>query len=207
MAMKRHFRGLRTTDILPQMRPGVFLCEEQDAWVESLPFFPNDLRKDDKAGVFVRGMIDCLVQFDDNTYGIVDFKTSSLSSKSIAMYSRQLHAYAMALENPSPASELQRCEITDLGLIIYNPSDFHTPIGEDEDLESGLATAALTGKMKYLHVKREDAKFKSFLSSVLDVLTLEEAPPAPPPRHHSDFSSCPYCDYVEKVNQLKLNLQ
>lgn len=53
IAMKRHFRGLRTTSILPDMPPGVFLCEEDDAWVESLPItVPNH-----STSVYIRGMV------------------------------------------------------------------------------------------------------------------------------------------------------
>lgn len=53
MAMKRHFQGLRTTDLLPDMPPGTFLCEERDAWVESRPItLPNY-----DASVYIRGMV------------------------------------------------------------------------------------------------------------------------------------------------------
>lgn len=209
VAMKRHFRGLRTTDVLPEMRPGVFLCEEQDAWVESKPIFPSN--SDHNNGVFIRGMIDCLVQYDDGTYGIIDFKTSSLSSKSIAMYARQLHAYAAALEDPSSGSELQKCQISDLGLIIYNPANFHTPLGDSEEDQRDLDTvaAALTGNLKYMSVPRNDKQFYEFLTSIVDVLTLSSPPSAPPPSSKSSYSyscesSCPYCDYVAKVSKLKL---
>lgn len=53
LAMKRHFRGLRTTDILPEMPPGTFLCEDDDAWVESLPISPSN----HTSSVFIRGMV------------------------------------------------------------------------------------------------------------------------------------------------------
>lgn len=53
VAMKRHFQGLRTTTILPDMPPGVFLCEEKDAWVESLPVSVPD----HSASVYIRGMV------------------------------------------------------------------------------------------------------------------------------------------------------
>lgn len=63
VAMKRHFQGLRTTSILPDMPPGVFLCEEEDAWVESLPIsVPNH-----SASVYVRGMVRPLATSDVNT--------------------------------------------------------------------------------------------------------------------------------------------
>lgn len=53
LEMKRHFRGLRTTDLLPDMTPGTFLCEDQDAWVESKPIRPAKHTD----SVFIRGMV------------------------------------------------------------------------------------------------------------------------------------------------------
>lgn len=193
-AMKHHFRGLRTTDLLPDMPPGVFLCEDDDAWVESMPITPPNHTN----SVFIRGMIDCLVRFEDNTYGIVDFKTSSVA-KSSKLYARQLHAYATALQNPSPGCELQQCTISDLGLVVYSPADFHTPTSDNRHV-----AAALTGQLTYAHIPYDYAAFETFLSQVLDVLALPEAPPPPRPTNtrsrsrsrSQPFSSCPYCTYL-----------
>lgn len=57
VAMKRHFRGLRTTDLIPEMPAGTFLCEERDAWVESKPITPQNHTD----SIFIRGMV-CLYQ-------------------------------------------------------------------------------------------------------------------------------------------------
>ena len=51
--MKRHFRGLRTDEIMPAMRSGTFLCEEKDAWVESTPITPPG----HNASIYIRGMV------------------------------------------------------------------------------------------------------------------------------------------------------
>ena len=53
MAMKRHFKGLRTQDVLPEMPPGTFLCDEEDAWVECEPIRPPGRRH----SVYIRGMV------------------------------------------------------------------------------------------------------------------------------------------------------
>lgn len=56
-AMKKHFRGLRTEDIVPQMPPGTFLCEENDAWVECTPISPPGYEH----RVYIRGMVGCML--------------------------------------------------------------------------------------------------------------------------------------------------
>lgn len=53
LAMKRHFKGLRTDAVLPDMRGGTFLCEEEDAWVECEPIRPPGHQH----SVFIRGMV------------------------------------------------------------------------------------------------------------------------------------------------------
>jgi hypothetical protein len=53
LEMKRHMRGLRTTDVIPSMKPGVFLCEDNDAWVECTPIKPPGRSR----SVFIRGMV------------------------------------------------------------------------------------------------------------------------------------------------------
>lgn len=190
-AMKRHFRGLRTTDVLPQMRPGTFLCDETDAWVECLPLTPPGCQ----ASVYIRGMVDCLVRFDDGTYGIIDFKTSQSAKASV--YSRQLHAYALALESPSPNSQLMQGTVTGMGLVVFAPQDFHTPLDSRGDV-----SAALSGRLEYVHVKRNDEAFLKTLQEMVRVLMLPEAPDPPPPgRYGGDFSSCPYCQYLHDANK------
>lgn len=190
LAMKRHFRGLRTTDVIPSMKPGVFLCEDEDAWVETAPMTPPGASRP----LFIRGMLDCVVRFDDGTYGVIDFKTSSVEGKA-SMYARQLHAYAAALETPGKGSELVQGKVSDLGLIIYQPCDFTSlsPTG-----------AALTGKLEYVNVPRNDADFNQFLGEVMQLLEKDEAP-SPPPKGKKAWAktvtSCPYCQFLHETNQ------
>lgn len=151
--------------------------------------------------MLIKNQVDCLVRFDDDTFGIVDFKTSS-SVNSGSTYSRQLHAYTLALENPSLNSELEQGTVSDMSLIVYSPKEFHTPTQE-----TGGFTAALTGDLTYLRVPRDDQTFLTFLTKITDVLTRPEAPPPPPPRRKwgsgsgGTFSSCPYCQYLHDAHE------
>lgn len=145
--------------------------------------------------------VDGIVKFDDETFGVIDFKTSS-SQKTASTYARQLHAYMHAIENPSRNSELIAGKVSDMGLVVYTPKDFHTPVNAD-----GRLSAALLGDLTYVPVERDDEEFTRFLGEILDVLTLPEAPPAPKPirKRPGVHSSCPYCQflwYAEQKNMI-----
>ena len=142
--------------------------------------------------------IDCLVRHEDGTFGVIDFKTSSPSSNS-KLYARQLHAYAMAVENPSAGSELIQGKVTDLGLVVYSPNAFHTPRQDD-----GNIAAALLGELNYIQIKKDEDAFVDFLGEIVDVLSLPQAPPPPPPNSKTAWSgnktSCPYCQFLLDAN-------
>lgn len=53
LAMKLHLRGLPTHELLPAMPKGVFLCENDDAWVECKPISPKGY----ETSVYIRGMV------------------------------------------------------------------------------------------------------------------------------------------------------
>jgi len=68
-----------------------------------------------------RGAIDALLAFADGTYGIVDYRTTDPRETKVDMYGRQLHAYAMALEHPSPGTQ-QFLSRVELGLLRIQPT-------------------------------------------------------------------------------------
>lgn len=147
----------------------------------------------------IKIQVDALVRFDDKSYGIIDFKTSQ-AAKASETYSRQLHAYARALEDPSTNSELEGGTVSDMGLVVYTPGEFHTPTTEE-----GAVKAALTGDLTYVPVERDDKGFERFLGEVVDVLALP-GPPAPPPPSRArwgggSFSSCPYCQFLHEAGE------
>lgn len=141
-----------------------------------------------------------MVEYADGTYGIIDFKTSSSTGAS-TLYSRQLHAYATAIENPTTDSPLKKARISELGLVIYSPSEFHTPVDS-----KGRVQAAMTGDLKYVKVERDDAGFLQFLGEVLDVLNMPEAPPFSS-RIRSSAPTCPYCKYLHQARDSGLLLK
>lgn len=142
--------------------------------------------------------MDGLVQFEDGTYGVIDFKTSSVA-KTSKIYSRQLHAYAAALENPSKNSQLKRGKVSHLGLVVYEPSEFHTPLDEN-----GKIRGALVGNLQHVKMEHNHEDFVNFLGEVSDVLNLAEAPPAPKSKYGRAVYSCPYCQYLHAARECGL---
>lgn len=169
--MNKCFSGARTEQIAPGMPPGV--VEYGQKWVQSEPIeVPGS-----SSTCFISGRFDTVARFDDGTYGVIDFKTSSTRGENLPLYGRQLHAYAHALENAAP-SKLALSPISKLGLLVFEPQDF---------CNKGDSVASLEGSMKWIEIPRDDASFLEFLAEVVSILEL----PSPP----GGSASCEWCQY------------
>ena len=126
---------------------------------------------------YISGIFDTLVQFDNGSYGIVDFKTTKPNPRQVPFYSRQLHAYAYALENPAPG-KLSYQPIERLGLLCFNPSRMH------KDPPTSLN---LSGPATWVECPLDKAGFLNFMEEVLTLLE-QSKPPEPNPE-------CPFCAY------------
>ncbi len=171
--MKLHFGGRRANEVVPQLPPGVFRFG--DDWVESLPIqIPGHT-----STCFIRGRLDSVIQFDDKSFAVVDFKTSEQRQGNVSLYARQLHAYTHALENAAPGKSSLK-PVRRLGLLVFEPKAFSAPRGD---------SALLSGTIGWMEIPRDDAAFLKFLSEVLTVLES----PAPPP----STPGCEWCGYRE----------
>jgi hypothetical protein len=174
--MRQRFEKQRTEKVAPELPPGVFDCRDQ--WVQSAPI--------SIAGrgtlCVVRGKLDALVRFDDGSFAVVDFKTSSQSDRNVATYTRQLSAYAYALENAAPGQTSVR-PVRRLGLLVFDPQSF----------SSEKKTAELAGTLTWAEIPRDDKAFLDFLNEVAAVLDLPAAPPPTP--------GCTWCGYREAARQ------
>ncbi len=168
---KAFFHGRRTEELAIAIRPGRVILN--DCRVRSMPLeVPGHLPP-----VMLGGSIDTIIEFDDQSYGIVDYKTSGPKEGHVANYARQLHAYALAAENPSPGSVTIR-PITQLGLLVVEPTSMVS-------VKEGVA---YVGIPRWVEIERGDEAFMLFLSEVLDILELT-SPPEPNP-------SCQFCAFV-----------
>ena len=170
-AMRARFMDQRTDTMTPDLPSGTMTYGEK--WVQSAPIaLPGHTDT-----LTIRGKFDAVVTFDDGSYGVIDFKTSNIKATSIRLYSRQLRAYAYALEHPAPG-KLSLSPISKMGLLSYKPDTFSS---------SADYAASLTGSLNWHEIKRNDKSFMAFLDEVLTVLELPEAPEAAP--------KCAYCKY------------
>jgi len=178
--MKEFFEDKSTAEISSDLPPGVVKFGEK--WVESQPIIiPGH-----NSQCYIRGKFDTVVEFEDGSYGVIDFKTSEAQSAHIQLYTRQLHAYAYALENPAPG-KLSLSPITKLGLLCVEP----TRIYRESD-----GRISYSGEATWIECPRNDDQFLDFIGQVLSVLEQPEPPPPAP--------SCGWCEYRDIARQCGL---
>jgi hypothetical protein len=166
-----------TREISPGLPAGFVKFREK--WVKSIPIsFP-----DTSSQCVVRGRFDAVIAFDDGSYGVIDFKTSDASEEKAAFYSRQLSAYAYALENPAPGA-MALSPITRMGLFIITPARF-------EELSGG--EIGFVNKTTWMDVPRDDATFLGLLTEVVALLD-QPFPPDP-------AEDCGLCNYRKSYSE------
>jgi hypothetical protein len=169
------YLGKPTREISPGLPPGAVKMRE--GYVKSAPI--------DIPGVesqcYIKGRFDALLEFEDGTYGLVDYKTSDAKEEHAAFYSRQLSAYAYSLEHAAPAA-LSFAPISRLGLFIITPDRFEPGAG---------AEMVFVNRTTWVDVPRDDKAFLSLLGEVLRVLDAPK-PPAP-------SEDCEVCQYRARM--------
>lgn len=179
-AMKQAFQGHNAKEISPSLPSGKLVFTE--SMLTSAPIqLPGSEHQ-----LILRGKLDCLAQFDDGSYGIIDFKTSEPKEAHVHFYGRQLMAYARCLEHPAPQS-MGVSPISILGLLYFIPR----PMPNAEP-----TTFALGGRLEWQEIRRDDAAFDTFLTSVTTLLSAAEPPAA--------SESCKYCQYRNEARETGL---
>lgn len=176
--LKNHYSGKHTTVLHVDLPPGVVILGEKNVRSQLIQL-PNH-----HAICYISGRFDIVVSFDDGTYGILDFKTSNPESESVNLYSRQLHAYAYALEHPA-TNALALSPVTKLGLLYFYP---------DRINQQGIEQLAYEADITWVEIDKDEQGFLDFIDEVLDVLELPEAP------EHSP--NCQWCRYFSKLNDI-----
>jgi CRISPR/Cas system-associated exonuclease Cas4 (RecB family) len=173
--MKDYFQDLTTTALSESLPVGVISFA--DRWVVSQPI----LLPGHTHSAYIKGRFDSVIEFADGSYGVVDFKTSEPRPEHVPFYSRQLHAYAYALENPA-GKALRLAPVSRLGLLCVEP----VAMSSDE-----TGRLAYIGEVTWLDCPKDEAGFLGFIDGVLSVL---ENPQPPPPAE-----SCAFCQYRDQA--------
>ena len=178
--MKDHFSERSTRELTPDLPPGV--VRFADLRVASEPI----LLPGHPQSCYLKGIADSLIAFNDGSYGIIDFKTSETHPENVAFYSRQLHAYAYALEHPAPGARGLR-PIERLGLFTVEPVAMET---------TSSGQIAYLGDVTWSEIPKDEAGFLAFLDGVLSMLDK----PQPPEGH----PQCKFCQYREEARKIIL---
>jgi hypothetical protein len=68
----------------------------------------------------LRGSFGLVAALDDGSFAVVDLKTVEPHDNHVPLYSRQLHAYVLALECPAQG-RFALTPVTTMGLVAYDP--------------------------------------------------------------------------------------
>jgi hypothetical protein len=164
-----------TSEISPSLPPGKIKFREK--WVKSAPISIPGMQSQ----CYIRGRFDAAIAFEDGSYGIIDYKTSDAKEEHAEFYSRQLSAYAYALENPAPGA-MGLSPIVRLGLFVVTPERFERK--PDNDI-------VFVNQTTWVEVPRNDAAFISLLGEV--ITTLEASSPPEP------AGDCELCNYRKRM--------
>ncbi len=170
--LKDHYDGKPNSELHPGIPSGKVSLGEKFVRSDIIQL-PNH-----KDTCYINGRFDIVLSFDDGSYGVIDFKTSKPSSESSNLYSRQLHAYAYALEHPAPG-KLSLYPVTKLGLLYFYPDNIN---------QQSVDRLNYGAEIVWIEIEKDEQGFLSFIDGVMDVLELPEAP------EHSP--KCPWCNYV-----------
>ena len=180
LIMRRFFANKPTAQVSSALPPGVIDTGERR-------LVSNPISVPGRSSTcFIQGSPDAVVSFEDRSYGVLDFKTSEAKGEHVSLYSRQLHAYAYALENAAPG-RLSLSPVSKLGLLCVEPKDM---VRSEDGSYSYLAAPV------WLECPRGDGAFLGFLAEVMEVLDRPEPPPA--------ADNCLWCRYREAARSLNL---
>ena len=174
------YQDKHTSEISSELPPGKMKFKEK--YVKSVPISIAGI----SSQAYIRGRFDAVIEFEDGSYGVVDYKTSDAKEEHAAFYSRQLSAYAYALEHPAPKA-LELSPISRLGLYVITPERYERSAGEE---------MVFVNKTTWVEVARDDA---AFLGLIGEALTVLEAPSPPEPAR--GCATCTYRSIVQTFEE------
>jgi hypothetical protein len=175
-----YFQGRSTAEVVPELPEGVIQFSQKWVTSEEIVLPGHDAR------CYISGRFDTVVAFSNGTFGVVDYKTSRPKPQQVGFYSRQLHAYAYALEHAA-AGKFALGPISKLGLLVFEPSAME---------RAGDGRLAYLGEVTWLEVPKDYDRFLGFLEKVVTVLEMPKGPPSAP--------NCGWCRYRDEARSTGL---
>lgn len=173
LLMKEFYTDKRSREIHPDLPEGIIFKAGGDVESEIIHVNVHEVE------CYIKGKYDTLLKFNDGTYGVVDFKTAEVKSDHVPFYTRQLQAYAYALEHPE-YSRGPSLSISLLGLLCFEPGMM------DKDAQGRLT---YRGQVVWQPCPINEKDFLSFIGEILAVLEKPEPPDV--------GEKCEYCKYRE----------
>ena len=130
------------------------------------------------------GRPDIVIRFEDESYGIIDFKTTQLSDDKAENYKYQLESYAQIFTNPgstktAPTPKLE--PISQIGVLQFFPSEIF-------DHEEN--NCKLNFQMSYVKLERNIEDFYKRIELYMDIISSKNPP---------DFSEdCKDCNFAKE---------
>lgn len=152
--LQRRFKGDRTETLIPELRRGRFVATERLAKSQPLEVEGSDSR------VQIHGRVDAVIEFENGTFGVLDFATAIPAPDQLAAHWRQLHAYVVALEKPENAI-LRVSPISEIGVFALEP------VGVTRDRYGDWFYRAKSG---WFGTELDRAAFRRLLAEVVGVL-------------------------------------
>ena len=146
--------------------------------------------KDNKGRDFkLVGIPDLVIEFEDKTYGIIDFKTTKISEKKADFYKFQLEAYATIFENPGEINSIKTpllSPVVKLAILQFDPFKI--------DNKNGMSCNFIFD-MGYVELEnRVYEKLIDRVTLALDILQMNEPPVI--------NENCNDCAFFKKQSQL-----
>jgi hypothetical protein len=184
VVQKDYFKTLSTKDLTNDLPDGRFLQKNE------LPgrIVSRELEDLNKRKFILGGTPDIVIKFKDNSYGILDFKTTNLSETKSENYKYQLEAYAQIFTFPGAikSGATPKLEpITHLGILQFFPKKITS---------HEKSSANLQMQMSYSPLVRDIDNFYKHITFVIDILKNDKIP---------NFSDeCEQCSFTKKSSKL-----
>ena len=149
-------------------------------------FIGSSTLQDKKGRSFIiSGKTDVVVEFKTNPkkYGIIDLKTTSISSSKIQNYKLQLEGYATIFENPNSKTP-KFSNIEELGLYLFEPKKI-TKISE--------GSCNMKFETLYLKGNRHQDDLIKRVTDIIDIYLMKK-----PPEYNPVCASCKFVTLLKK---------